>query len=75
MSQHITDPAHVENSSQAALPRKRFHHEFMHDLKNQRNGLASKYATLHGAYAVDNQPRRVDILVWIVAAVIHGADA
>jgi hypothetical protein len=31
---HIIDlAAHVENGSQVTLPRKRNHHEFMHDLR------------------------------------------
>jgi hypothetical protein len=47
MLYYIIDPAHVENGSQATLLRKRFHHEFMYDLRNQRKGLASKYAVIH----------------------------
>ena len=33
----IVDVAHVEHSSQATTPRERFHHDFMHNLTNQRN--------------------------------------
>jgi len=29
---HIVDCYHVENTSQATFRRKRFHHDFMHDL-------------------------------------------
>ena len=50
MPYHMTDLAHVENGCQAALPRKRIHHEFTHDLRNQRNGLASKYSALHRGF-------------------------
>src|SRR6266849_917403 len=72
---HIVDLAHVEYSSQATLRRKRFHHDFMHDLRKQASRLANKYVVFTATYVVDNQPRRVGIWVWIITTVIHGTNA
>jgi hypothetical protein len=72
---HIVDLAHVKYSSQATLQRKGLHHDFMHDLRKQTNRLANKYRVFTATYVVDNQPRRVEIRVWIVTSVIHGTNA
>jgi hypothetical protein len=52
--------AHVENGSQVTLPRKRLHHEFMHDLKYQMNVLASEYEALRGGLRY----RQSDLACW-----------
>jgi hypothetical protein len=48
VSYHIYDLAHVVNGSQATVPGKRLHHEFMHDLKNQGNRSVCEYSAIHG---------------------------
>jgi hypothetical protein len=46
---HIVDCSHVENSSQATLPRKMFNHDLMHDLRGKRNEIGSKRAVVQGS--------------------------
>ena len=39
---HFIDLAHVKYSRQSTFPRKGFHHELMHNLRNQMNELAKE---------------------------------
>jgi hypothetical protein len=43
---HIVDFSHVENSSQATLRRKRFDHDFMHDLMEKKEWVGGKGAVV-----------------------------
>lgn len=54
MLYYIVDCSHVENSSQAALRRKRFNHDFMHDLRGKRNGSGANTPLFEVAYIIDN---------------------
>ena len=71
----IVELAHIKDHSQATPRRKRFHNEVMHDLRYPRIQLANKYPIIYGVYIVNNQPRGVGVWVWIVAAIVHGANA
>jgi hypothetical protein len=55
MLYQIVDYSHVENSSQATFRRKRFNHDFVHDLRGKKElGSAANALLFKAAYIIDN---------------------